>query len=91
MLNNITTKKISEFLTQYCFRVCLVLVFFALMLGGFLLYKYKILAKSAEIYSSGQECLKFEEKDFKKILNQLDKQEKEFIKSDLEIINNVFE
>lgn len=91
MLNNIKIKKIPEFLVKNCFRACLVLVFFAMVLGGFLLYKYKISVKSMEGYPSGEKYLEFEEKNFRKILDQLDKQEKDFIDSSLEIINDPFE
>ena len=91
MLNNIKTKKIPEFLVKHCFNVCLVLALFAIVLGGFLLYKYEILVKSMESYSSEEKYLEFEEKNFRKILDQLEKQEKEFINSNLEAIDDPFE
>lgn len=90
MLNNIKIKKIPEFLVKNYFNVCLILAIFSIALGGFLLCKYKILPKFAEIYSSEEKYVDFEEKNFKKILNQLNKQEKEFIDSNLEITYNPF-
>jgi len=85
MLKRIEFNKIREFfriLGEEAFLFFLVLIFLALILGGFLFYKYSFLVEKAKLEIL-EEPLQFEEKTYQEVLKIWKEREKIFQEADL--------
>lgn len=96
MPKRIKTIKIKRFfrdfpriLGEYAFLTFLVLLFFGLILGNFLFYKYNTLAqrKKPEV---AEESLKFQEKTYQEVLNIWQGRNKKFKETDLKQYSDLF-
>jgi len=67
-------KKVLWFLGSYVFFSILVLIFLDVLFGGFLLYKYAILAKAQEP-NTADKNFKFEESAYQEVLIELQTRE----------------
>ena len=75
-------KKLPRILGENAFLTFLFLLFISLILGGIIFYKYSILAEKAEPRII-EKPLQFEEKIYRKILNEWDAREKRFKETEL--------
>jgi hypothetical protein len=77
-------KKIKELpfcSAQHCFGLFIILVFFAMVCGAFLFYKYSIMPENQQIESSGA-TLEFKEKTYQEILQVWEAQERKLEQSE---------
>jgi len=90
-LNKITTffRKLPRILGKHTFLTFLALLFLALIFGGFIFYKYSILAKKfePEVF---EKPVQFDEKIYQQILEEWKEREKRFKETDLKIYPDPF-
>jgi len=96
-LPKIKIKKIKDFLKRlpkilgtHAFLSFLALVFFALIFGGIVFYKYSISAQKKELEPSEQ-ILKFEEKTYQQVLEAWEEKERKFKETDTKKYPELFQ
>ena len=86
-------KKIKElpyYFAEHCFGFFIILVFFAMICGGFLFYKYNIVAANKQIENLN-EPLKFEEKTYQEILQTWESQKQKIEQSEFKQYPSLFQ
>lgn len=89
-------KKVKTFLTklpwiiaEHAFLACLILFILALALGGFLFYKYNLLAQKVELEILDQ-TLQLREETYQEVLKAWQEQEQKFQAADTKQYPNPF-
>ena len=83
-------KKLPRTLGKNVFIFFLVIVFLELILGGFLFYKYSILAEKTKIEII-EETIQFEEEIFQGVLDEWIEQRKSFNETEIKKYPNPFQ
>ena len=82
-------KKLPIFLAEHLFGLFLILILFALILGGGFFYKYSILTEQ-ELLEPIEKPLKFKTKVYKEVLQEWQDREQKFKQTDLKTFPNPF-
>lgn len=84
-------KKLPLFLGKKAFLVFIFSFAVSLIFGGFLFYKYSVLAQKKEIVVPVDKNILFKEKDYQSVLNAWQVREKKFNEAEFKVYTDIFQ